>query len=437
MRMSLRIKSLAAATALLISPLHAAEVKDPSIADALQAAAQQHRPVLIDFQAVWCYSCYYMASHVLTGKDWEAVEQKAIVVVADADSPDGQEWMKKLHVSFLPSYVALDEHGSELGRIAAEQPREKFYPQVNAILAHGNTLDDLKAKAGKGSPDAVAGVLEAYQARSDGDAGLAWFATLPAPQQQAARKEPRVSLALDQLALAKANAGNDPTAIVASARKVLAQDIGCQRPYVLDNLLEASQKLPDLQRKALLAPQRKPLDSYVDKQVLIATPTCADQRSAILASADLDKALGDQAAEAAILDRAISLTRQRLGSNLASDRNLADNLRVYLARAKRTTELDDYQRKLIAAYPNDYVYPYRYGRSLLEAGKPSEALPYLTQAAGKAYGANRLTVASLQVKALKALHRDDEAKKLVADVLDTNGPWFPKQVAALKAALSS
>ncbi|WP_243048878.1 thioredoxin family protein [Dyella sp. RRB7] len=437
MRLSSRIKSLAAATALLIAPLHATEVKEPGIADALQAAARQHRPVLVDFHAVWCYSCYYMASHVLTGKDWAAVEQKAIVVEADADSPEGQEWMKKLNVSFLPSYVVLDEHGNELGRIAAEQPREKFYPQVNAILAHGNTLDELKAKAAKGSTDAVAGVLEAYQARSDGDTGLAWFATLPTSQQEAGRKLPRIALALDQLALAKARTANDQAAIIANARKVLAQDIGCQRPYVLDNLLEASEKLPGPQRQALLATQRKPLDGYIDTQVLIATPACADQRSAILASADLDEALGDQAAEAAILDRAITLTRQRLGNNLASDRNLADNLRVYLIRAKRTTELDDYQRKLIAAYPNDYVYPYRYGRSLLEAGKPSEALPYLTQAAGKAYGANRLAVASLQVKALKALHRDDDAKKLVADVLDTNGPWFPKQVAALKATLNS
>jgi len=126
-----------------------------------------------------------------------------------------------------------------------------------------------------------------------------------------------------------------------------------------------------------------------------------------------------------------------LGNNLSSDRNLADNLRIYLLRAKRTAELDDYQRKLIAAYPDDYVYAYRYGRNLVETGKPGDALPYLSQAADKAYGANRLTVALWRVKALKALHRDEEAKKLVADVLETNGPWFPKQADALKAELKA
>jgi thiol-disulfide isomerase/thioredoxin len=435
-----RLQSPLLGAALLASVFgaHAAETRAPlTIDEALKASAEQHRPVLIDFQAVWCYSCYYMASHVLNGAEWNAVQHKAIVVEADADSPDGQTWMKKLNASFLPSYVVLDEHGNELGRISAEQPREKFYPKINAILATGNTLDSLKQKASKGTPDAVAAVLEAYQARSDGAEGLAWFAALPASQQQSARKTTRVAIALDQLALAKALAADDAPSIANSAQKVLAQDIGCQRPYVLDNLLDATSKLPPAERRTLLASQRPPLDTYVNTQVLIAKPACADQRSAVLTSAALDEALGDQAASTAILDRAITQTRQRLGNNLASDRNLADNLRIYLLRAKRTAELDDYQHQLIAAYPDDYVYAYRYGRNLVETGRPAEALPYLAQAADKAYGANRLAVALQRVKALKALHRDDEAKKVAGDVLETNGPWFPKQADALKAELKA
>ncbi|MFC4525138.1 thioredoxin family protein [Dyella halodurans] len=429
---------LVAALTLLGASLHAGESKETnSIADAIQAAGQQHRPVLIDFHAVWCYSCYYMASHVLNGPAWDAVEHKAIVVEADADSPDGQAWLKKLKVSFLPSYVVLDEHGNELGRIAAEQPREKFYPQINAIIANGRSLDTLKAKAASGSVDAVAGVLGAYKARDEGEEGLQWFASLSAPVRDAAGKNPRVALALGQLGLAKAQAANDDEAVIASAQRVLAGPIGCERPYVLDALLDASKRLGAAQRTALLAPQRQPLDHYLNAQVLTAKPTCVDQRSAVLASANLDAALGDHAAEAGVLDRAIKLARQGLGDDVTRDRNLADNLRVYLARAKRTDELDVFQRKLIAAYPDDYVYSYRYGRSLLEAGKPEAALPYLAQAATKAYGANRLAVATQQVKALKALHRTAEATKVADAAVADSGPWFPKQTDALKAELKS
>src|SRR5579859_636697 len=203
--------------------LHAADARAPqTIDEAIKASAQQHRPVLLDFQAVWCYSCYYMASHVLNGPEWDAVQRKAIVVEVDADSPDGQAWMKKLNTSFLPSYVLLDEHGSELGRITAEQPRDTFYSKINAILATGNTLDGLKQKAAKGTTDDVANVLEAYQARSEADDGLSWFASLPASQQQGARKNQRTVVALDQLALIKAVAAKDTPAIIASAQKVLA-----------------------------------------------------------------------------------------------------------------------------------------------------------------------------------------------------------------------
>lgn len=431
-------KSLAVTLLLLLAPLHAAAAKGPeSIADALQLAARQHKPVLIDFQAVWCYSCYYMATHVLNGPEWQGVESKAIFVEADADSPEGQQWMQKLKVSFLPSYVALDEHGNELGRILAEQPRQKFYPRINEILAGGDSLEAQKAKARAGSLGAVAAVLDTYQARNEGEAGLAWFAALPPTVRNVAAKDAKTALGLQRLELAKAKAAKDETGILASAPGVLAGDIGCDRPYVLEDLMDASEKLPAARRQALLAAQRKPLDDYLASQIFVAQPGCADQRSAVLVSADLDAALGDHAAETAVLDRAIGLARQRLGNNIAGDRNLADNLRVYLARAKRTDELDAFQRQLIAAYPNDYVYPYRYGRSLLDQGKPAEALPWLEQAAGKAYGANRLMVAAVRVKALKALHRQADAQQVVAAALKDNGPWFPKQAAQLKASLDS
>jgi hypothetical protein len=92
---------------------------------------------------------------------------------------------------------------------------------------------------------------------------------------------------------------------------------------------------------------------------------------------------------------------------------------------------------LIAAYPNDYVYNYRYGRRLVESGQPAEGLPYLDKAAKKAYGANAITVATYRVKALQALHRDDDARKLVAQTAAAQGKAFPEQVKKLQATLNS
>lgn len=438
MKNLLRLLAPALTSVLLISSLQAAEPAHPTSVDAaLEKARQAHVPVLIDFSAPWCYSWYYMATHVLNGSEWKAVEAKTVVAEIDADSPDGAAWMKKLEVKALPMYVVLDEKGDELGRIVAEQPREKFYPQLNKILAAGNTLDQLKQKALGGSIDATATVLGSYQARGQGKEGLTWFASLPEKSRTAANKNAVVVLWFDRLKLQNALTAKDQPTAIASAQRVLAGEIGCDRPYIIDSLLEASEKLASAERSKLLWPQKMALDRFLNQQVFIATPTCADQRSAVIATADVAAALGDTTAESAVLNRAIDATRKRLGNDFSHDRNLADNLRVYLVRAKRNDELDALYPKLIAAYPDDYVYPYRYGRSLFERGNATAALPLLEQAADKAYGQNRLTVATFRVKALKALKRQADAEKVVSEVLEQSGQWFPEQVAALQTALKS
>ncbi|MHC1480835.1 TlpA family protein disulfide reductase [Frateuria aurantia] len=429
----------ALAAALMLAPAApAAEPADAAtVEQALTLASREHKPVLIDFHATWCYSCYYMASHVLTGADWAQLRQKVVFVDADADTPNGHLWMDKLKITFLPSYVVLNGQGQELGRILAEQPRSKFYPQIAAILEHGDTLDGLQRKAAAGSLAALAEVLETYHARDQAAAGLQWLASLPPTVRHVVDQDDRASVAHRRLLLDQAVADKQPAAVISTATDLLTADVGCDRPYIIDNLLEATGSLPANRRKALLQPQQQPLADYVQQQALPLPPACADQRSAVLALADLDAQLDDQSGEQQILGQAIDLTRQRIGGRLAGDRNLADNLRVYLTRAGRHDELDALQRQLIAAYPEDYVYAYRYGISLLRAGKPAQALPYLQQASAKAFGINRLSVASAEVKALQALHRHQEARQVVDKALAANGPWFPEQAAALKASLKS
>lgn len=419
-----------------VRPASAAE-QPRTMDEALAAARERKSPVLLDFHAPWCYSCYYMASHVLTGPDWESVKARAVVMELDADAPEGAQWMKKLHVRALPSYVVLSADGTELGRILAEQTRPQFYGQIDAILAGNDSLEALQTKAAGGDVASVAAVLAAYHARYQASEGLQWFASLPAALRDQAADEPAVSLRLDRLQLLRAATASDVDGCVDAGQKVLAADLGCDRPYELDRLMSCTEKMPTEARRALLAGQRPALERMLSQRIFVATPSCADQRSAVFAAADLYDALGDAGAKADVLDRAIALTEKTIDGDVARDRNLADNLRVYMTAAERTDSLDALMPKLIAAYPDDYVYAYRYGRSLLERGKPEAALPYLEQAAAKAYGANRLTVASYRVKALKALNRPADARRVVAETLAANGPWFPEEAAKLKAQLQS
>src|SRR6201995_4456423 len=149
---------------LVTASLHAAAPAKPqTIDEALRQAQHEHRPVFADFQAQWCYSCYFMSTHVLTGPEWQALEKRMVVVEVDADSPDGARWMKQLNVKALPMFVVLEPDGSELGLVVAEQPRDAFYAQMKKILSGGDALDALKKKSESGSPAAVAAVLASFE----------------------------------------------------------------------------------------------------------------------------------------------------------------------------------------------------------------------------------------------------------------------------------
>lgn len=411
----------------------------PELQSALEQAAQRRLPVLVVFRAPWCYSCYYMARHVHTGAEWQALQARAVVVELDADNPEGGAQMQAWGLKPLPAYVVLDARGIEVGRMLGEMRREAFYAQVDALLGPRAGLDDLRATAragGRKGRAAADAALAAFYARNDAAGGIKWFYDLPGSVRRAYEPDAALMLRLARLRLMEAAESLDIRACATAAGPVFAGDLGCERPYEVKRYQSciadaAGDYVPD----ALLRAQREPMQQLVDQRVLGQGETCADERSAVLGLADLYRALGDGAAQKALLTRAIENLRARLGTDLGADRSAADNLRVYIEQVRDWNAYDELMPRLIATWPDDYVYAFRYGRSLLERDHPSRALPYLERAAARAYGENRLRVAEQRVKALKRLGRADDARRVAAEALKANGPWFPERVAALKAQL--
>ena len=423
-----------------------ARAEAPAAADPVAAALEQARvrrvPVLIDYSAPWCYSCYYMARNVLNGPEWERAKRESVVVELDADSPVGARYMTLWRVKAMPTYLVFNADGAELGRVLGEQTRAEFYAWLFATTGR-DSLDAVKAKVADASGASVASareVLRAYHARYDANGGLDWFLSLASPVRGALARDEQASAWIARLELQRAAAENDLQGCVNVAPMVLDGSLGCERAYELGKVMACTDKLPDAERRALLSPQAELMQLLVDKRVLSVgktVPRCADERSIVLAAADLNRALGNATAEAAVLDRAIGDVTKRVDGDLKKDRNLADNLRVYLDRAGRADELDRVLPRLIAAYPDDYVYPYRHAKRLALRGEHAEALPFYEQAAQKTYGVNALLIAELRARSLQALNRNDEARAVLGEALQANGPWFPEDAAKLKALLDS
>lgn len=424
-----------------VAPAWGASPAGGDLDQALREAKARRAAVIVDFHAPWCYSCYYMARNVLNGPEWDGVLRRAVVLEQDADSPQGSALQERWGIKALPSYLVLDANGEELGRILGEQTREEFYGALDKLLDRGSSLTAIAARvtgADAASVTAAREVLQSYHARYDAQGALRWFEQLPVAARTAVGADAEAARWLARLRFLGAAQRKDTTACLTAGEEVLRGNLGCARAYELDRYLGCAQG--QQQAHTVLEAQRAPTLELVESGVF-GGRRCADERSVVLAAADLHSALGDSAAEVALVQRAAGAVERRIGAQFGADRNLADNLRVYLDRLGQIsgdyTRLDALMPKLIAAWPDDYVYAYRHGRSLLARGQAAAALPFLEQAAPKAYGINRLKVAEQRVMALQALGRDADARRVVGEALKANGPWFPDEAARLKALVKT
>lgn len=415
--------------------LVSANESELSLEQALTLAGKRQVPVIVDFYAPWCYSCYYMEQHVLVGEEWAAARGDALLVGVDVDSAEGAEIRDRYGIRPLPSYLVLDPQGDELGRIGGERTPRQFYSELSAIRAKGAPLKALQDRAADGDADALSAALALFHARYDATAGLGWYERLPAKAREAAETDARAQNWLGRLRFMQRATIGDAQACIASGETVLAADIGCDRPYELSRYEQCLKELPADERRARLSAQIPAMRRLVDEKALVRPPQCADQRSAVVVTAELYDAVGQGDEAQALLARAAADARERLGGDLQSDRNLADNLRVFLDAAGNEAELDALYPELIEAYPQDYVYANRYARKLAQRGLNEQALPYFESASERAYGVNRLRNAYDWAGALQALGRAAEARKVLAAAIKANGPFFPEELARLKQQL--
>lgn len=423
-----------------------------NIDEALKVAQAKQLPVFVDFSAVWCHSCHEMDAKVLNGADWENRQSRFVLVRSDADGTNGAAWMKKLNVPVLPVYVVLNPDGSERGRLTGEFERAKFYPALDRLLSGQDSFAKLKMDAAHGSSEAAAEVLHAYDQRDDAQAGVDWFAKLPAAARKAAQDDAHAAM---RLAIDRAHAeqqkmffsrpGRPYTKLKLSAAQrvqvakdcrthalqALAGPIGIDdRVDVAKTLLFCAGELPPAQRKAIAAAQLPGLQALYAKDVPNASS--GTLREATYALAQYYEALDDKANAKATFARAIAIGRKTLDDghghlDVKRDRSMADVTAEFLMHEGPEAEYTAFAKAMAEAWPDDYICQFNYGSDLLRHGKAAEALPYLVRASDKASPAWKLNTTYARAKALVALHRRPEAEKLFNAALRQAEKEFPEQ----------
>ena len=420
----------------------------------MSAARTVHQPILIDFSAIWCHACWWMKTNVMLGPQWDALTHRVVYVEADSDLPDGAQWMEKLKVPGLPTYVVLSPDGKELGRVVGEAKIEDFYPKLDRMLAGTDTLDALKVKALKGDASDVVAVLDTYAARDDKEGALAWYGSLPASLRAKAASAPKVALDLESMRMDqdkhKLMSEKNATAKAALAKSCLdhgQRALAASPEYddlvqLIDGLSDCSDGMDATQRHAILDAPLKQALAQLDSEKLSKRPLPPGTREAVIYLAETEKTLGEKEQAAVIYERGIAAYKKQMddgkgGLDLKKDRSAGDDLYALYRFSEQKDALRTLLKQLAQDYSEDCNYSLAYGTLLLKENHADEALTYFERAAASAHGRYVLRVANARAKALLALSRKPEAEKVAAEALHASGSAFPKDQEALRKVIST
>jgi len=389
--------------------------------DQAQAAAKgSGQPMLIEFQAPWCYSCYYMTANVLSKEPFAAAAQGLVLLKEDVDKEEGGALKAKYAVTALPSFVLVSPKGEVLGRIAGEQTEADFLVRLSSLLK-GSLADPLAEAAAR---------LEQRLTAGETEKAAKEVAKMPAERLKSLRARPAWRILEARLGLARTlgrKAADD-------LRTLLELEGSCELAYDLMRGEKAVASLPAPEQKVILEAEQAALEKLTEGRLFVPVPQrCADFRSGVEALAEVYDKLGRTDRRAELIKRAVTFL-DGTGLKTGADRNHDDDRRFFLELAGDDAGLRSFYGELSAAYPADYVYSYRYARYLLGKGDPRGALERAEAANRLAYGANRLAVTKVRAKALIAQGRKDEAEELLKRDIKA-GKAFPDAVRSLQEVL--
>jgi thiol-disulfide isomerase/thioredoxin len=416
---NLAVAALACASRALAAPQWSS-----SLPKALEAAKADGRPVLVDFQAPWCYSCYFMEGHVLNQPSFARAAERLALVKVDVDQAEGRSLKEKYKVTFLPTYVLVDAKGEPLGRIVGEQTEGDFVAKLGEIT-------------GKGASAPEAAAMAALRARLAADEFETAVQDLEALDRElvkklAGRKEWRILKARLSLMKAAKGAGKDVGPALASFKELLALEDSCELAYDAFFAGRLIDGMEEPRRKAWLQEQRQPLERLVNEKAM--KGACADFRTPVETLGEVYAGLGLEPEALALYARAVERL-EKAPVKVGEDRNRDDNLRFFLELEKADGRLRSFYEELASAYSLDYVYPYRYAKYLLERKRAEEALPWIEKADKLCYGANRYAVTKIRARVLAALGRVTEARAILDRDARVSGKSFAKEAAELRGML--
>ena len=115
-----------------------------SLAQALQEAKTEQKPIFMDCQTKWCGSCKVMAREVFSQSDvGDFFNVHFVNVLMDMETPEGKEINELFGVHAYPTFFIINEDGKLQHRIVGARPKAQFLKLVKDGMVEETSLQRL------------------------------------------------------------------------------------------------------------------------------------------------------------------------------------------------------------------------------------------------------------------------------------------------------
>ena len=185
------------------------------LANAVQKADSEGKPVMIDFITDWCRWCDTLDTHTYSDPTVAAyINSHVIPIKIDAEKGEGIEIAKKYGVKAYPTILLMKADGEEIDRMLGYIEPKEFFATLEGYVTGKNTLGVLQAQV-EAHPDDAAlryALAKKYEDRYDMAAAgehFKKFLELDPSNTLGHNEEARYALAASSL-----RAANDPAQMI-------------------------------------------------------------------------------------------------------------------------------------------------------------------------------------------------------------------------------
>ena len=139
------------------------------LADAKARAQKAGRALVLEFGAEWCGPCREFERRVLPQPVVKQALTQVVFVRYDGDEPTGHAAAKSLGVVGFPTFVALAQDGSEIGRLQGYQDAAAFTQWIGEVAPDSEPTEALLARVAAQPGDARALLLLGQRRLRQGD----------------------------------------------------------------------------------------------------------------------------------------------------------------------------------------------------------------------------------------------------------------------------